>query len=243
MVLVKTIFGQAVQINDIPTAFWHYDGSAWSKFCDVSINGYEVIIQSIAGSTPNNIYAVGYADSTGGDSYKAIIFHFNGSTWEQVNIPIIRNSFYQIFFDENSGKFLINGWTLDTITQYIYSFDGKSINNILSNEDGFILSTISKNIYSTTNGKLFKYINGDFSLFRDFSATNYASGTIGRSEKDFFTTNWDGIGHFNGTDLITIYQKRNNDWFPDGWIVFEKDVFFIRDDSFNTLVIHGKLKD
>jgi hypothetical protein len=208
------------------------------------MEGYHnVVIQSIDGSAPNNIYAVGFADSIDGLTYKAIIYHFNGSAWKQTNIPTIRNSFVQIFFDNNSGKFIIYGWTFETIAQYVYSFDGIRIKNVFSNNEGISLSTIKKNIYASINEKLYKYINEDFTLFKDFSTTNYAGGTIGRSEMDFFSINWDGVGHYNGTDLITIYEKWNNNWSPDGRIVFEKEVFFIWDDSFNTFVIHGRLKD
>jgi hypothetical protein len=239
----NNIWTSSLGTSSLPAAFWHYNGNNWAKFCDIhNIEGYyNVVMQSIAGSAPNNIYAVGFADSIDGQSYKAIIYHFDGSIWKQVNIPNIRNSFAQIFYDYDTKKFIIYGWTFDTIIQYVYSFDGKNLKNIFSNEEGISLSTISNNIYASIEEKLYKYLNGNFNLFKDFSMTNYAGGTIGRSEKDFFATNWDGIGHYNGTDLITIYKKWNNDWSSDGRIVFEKDVFFIWDDGTNTFVIHGKL--
>jgi hypothetical protein len=237
------IWTSSLGINNIPAAFWHYDGTKWSKFSEIIIDGYEVIIQSIAGSAPNNIYAVGYADSIGGQSFKAIIFHFNGNMWKQVNIPIIRNSFGQVFYDESSGKFLIKGWTFDTINQFIYSFTNNSLDNILITQEEATLCSIGKETYLNIKGKILKYQNNNFEILKDFISTNYTGNAWGRNEKDFFTINSDGIGHYNGTDLVTIYQKRNNEWVPDGGIVFEKDVFFIWDDSFNTFVIHGKLKD
>ena len=100
---------------------------------------------------------------------------------------------------------------------------------------------MANNIYAQVGEKLYKYKNGSIDIFKDFSKQNNAGGILGRSEKDFFTINWDGIGHYNGTDLITIYEKWNDDWFPGGGIVFEKDVFFIWDDSYNTFIVHGKL--
>jgi hypothetical protein len=240
----NNIWTSSLGTSSLPAAFWHYNGLAWTKFCEITIEGYyNVVIQDIDGSVPNNMYAVGFADSIDGQTYKAIIFNYNGSAWKQVNIPIIRNSFTQIYYDEDSRRFIIYGWTFETIIQYIYSFDGKNIKKIFSNEEGISLSTINRNIFATIAEKLYRYSNNNFSLFKDFSSTNYAGGTIGRSEKDFFTINWDGIGHYNGTDLITIYEKWNNNWSPDGRIVFDKDVFFIWDDSFNTFVIHGHLKN
>lgn len=240
----NNIWTSSLGTNSLPAAFWHYNGSEWSKFSDISIQGYNnVVIQSIAGSSYNNIYAVGFADSIDGQTYKAIIFHFNGTLWSQENIPNIRNTFIQIFYDQVSGKFLITGWTFDTIDQFLYSYDGNRIQNIFSTQDGVILCSIHQSIYANVSSKLFKFNNGSFEMFKDFNSTNYTGNAWGRSEKDFFTVNSDGIGHYNGTDLITIYKKLNSDWFPGGGIVFEKEGFFIWEDSFSTFIIHGELKD
>jgi hypothetical protein len=231
--------------SSLPAAFWHYNGTVWTKFCDITMEGYyNVVIQSIDGSAPNNIYAVGFADSIDGQSYKAIIFHFNGSTWKQVNIPIIRNSFAQIFYDEDSGKFIIYGWTFDTINQYIYSFDNVRLKNIFTTQEGVRLLTIGKKIYAEVNiYKLLRYHNDEFEFFNDFSSSNYGAAIVGRSEKDLFTINWDGIGHYNGNDLVTIFMKWNNDLFPDGSTVFEKDIYFVWEDYSNTYIVHGELKN
>jgi len=101
---------------------------------------------------------------------------------------------------------------------------------------------IGESIYLVVKNKIYKYQNNTFQSLIDFSTTNYAGAAFGRNEKDFFTINWDGIGHFNGTDLVTIYPKWNNDWAPSGGVIFEKDVYFIWDDSYNTFIVQGKLK-
>jgi hypothetical protein len=235
--------------NDIWTgssdgSMWHYNGTMWSEYSVINIPGYQTfIVQSIAGSSANNVYAVGFADSIDGSTYKGVLVHYNGIEWQQVNIPNIRNSFVQIAFDDVSKSVIFKGWEFDKPDEYIYSFNGKELKNIFHTTMGIDLSSIGKNIYAKTNFKLYKYQNETLSIFKDFSSTNYEGGTWGRSELDFFTINWDGIGHYNGTDLITIYQKKNNDWSPDGAIIFEKDVFFIWNDFFNTFIVHGKLKN
>lgn len=238
----NNIWTASLSTNSIPASFWHYDGSSWLKFCDMNIQGYyHITIQSIAGNDVNNIYAVGFADSINGQSYKAIIFHFNGANWAPINIPDIRNSFVQIFYDSVSGSFLIAGNTFDTINQYVYNFDGKSVRKIYSTQDGVLLCSIGKNIYLQSTGKLFKYENGEFNLFKDFSATNYIGNAWGRSEIDFFTINTDGIGHYNGDNLTTIYEKPSDNWYPSGATIFNKDVFFIWGDSYNDFIVHGML--
>jgi hypothetical protein len=223
-------------------AFWHYDGARWNKFSETVIPNYQqFVVQSIYGKSANDIYAVGFADSIGGNNYKAIIVHYNGITWELVNIPNIHNSFDQILYDESSGKFIITGWIFNQPDEFIYSFNGSTLDNILSSRDGISINSIGKNVYSVIKGKIYNYKNNNFELLIDLSTTSYAGAAFGRSEKDFFTINWDGIGHYNGTDLVTVYPKWNNDWFPNGATVFEKDVFFVWDDSYNTFIVHGKL--
>jgi hypothetical protein len=232
-----------IWIGSSDGAFWHYDGIKWNKFSEIIIPNYQqFIIQSMYGSSPSNIYAVGLADSVDGSNYKGIITHYNGSKWELVSIPTIHTSFDQILYDETSDKFIITGWIINQADESIYTFNGTTLENVFNSQDGVSINRIGQNIYSVLKSKIYKYKNNYFELFLDLSVTSYAGTAYGRNEKDFFTINWDGIGHYNGTDLVTIYPKWNNDWFPNGAIVFEKDVFFIWDDSYNTFIVHGKLK-
>lgn len=233
-----------IWIGSTDGAFWHYDGVLWTRFQETIIPNYrQFVVQAISGKSAKDIYAVGFADSIDGNTYKAIIMHFNGNKWELVNTPTIKQSFDQIFYDETTGKFLIAAWIFNQPEEFIYSFNGIGLDKIFSTQDGVSINKIGKNIYSVVKGKIYKYRNDNFEMFVDLSSTSYAGAAYGRSEKDFFTINWDGIGHYNGTDLFTIYSKQNNDWFFDGGIVFEKDVFFIWDDSYNTFIVHGKLNN
>ena len=234
-----------IWIGSTDGALWHYNGAEWSKFTVINIPNYHsFFVQGISGSSPNNIYAVGFADSIDGSTYKAIIVHYNGTKWVQVNIPTVKNSFTEIQYAKNTNEFLIKGNVFENSIEFIYKFNGidliELVNNSSNSED-ISLNTIGSEVYLAWQGKIYRYENSKLNLFKDFSEIQYAGKVWGRTEKDFFTINWDGIGHYNGTDLITIYKKWNDDWFPGGGIVFEKDVFLIWDDSYNTFIVHGKL--
>lgn len=232
-----------IWIGSTDGAFWHYDGTTWNKFSETVIpNFQQFIVQSMCGNNPNNIYAVGYADSIDGSTYKAIIMRFDGVKWSQVNIPVIKNSLNKILYDKVTNKFLITSWIFNQSNELIYSFDGINLENIFSTQEGTSIYMIGENIYSVVKSIIYKYQNNRFESLIDFSTTNYAGAAYGRNEKDFFTINWDGIGHYNGTDIVTIYPKWTNDWSPSGGIVFEKDVFFIWEDSYNTFIVHGRLQ-
>ncbi len=242
----RGIWGTAsnnIWIGSTDGAFWRYDGVNWNRFSEITIPNYQqFIVQSMCGRSANDIYAVGFADSIGGNTYKAIIAHFNGTKWELVNIPVLKQSYKQIFFDSVTSNFIISSWIFNQPDEYIYSFDGKNLKQIYSGQDGLTLAQVGNTIYVQIKQQLFKYHKDIIEPFKDFTTYNYIGNAFGRTEMDFFTINWDGIGHYNGTDLVTIYQKQNIDWASGGGIVFEKDVFFIWDDSYNTFIVHGKLQ-
>ena len=231
-----------IWIGSTDGTFWHYNGVKWDKFSETTIPNYQqFVVQSMCGTSSNEIYAVGFADSIGGSTYKAIIMRFNGTKWELVNIPTIKNSLNKILYDKKANMFLISSWIFDKPDQIIYSFDGTSLKNVFSTQDGSSIYNIGDLVYLVVKNKIYKFHNNTFEPLIEFSQSNYAGAAFGRTEKDFFTINWDGIGHYNGTDLITVYPKWNNDWAPGGGIIFEKDVYFIWDDSYNTFIVHGKL--
>jgi hypothetical protein len=241
----RGIWGTAsnnIWIGSTDGAFWRYDGVNWNRFSEITIPNYQqFIVQSMCGSSANNIYAVGFADSIGEYSYKGIISRYNGINWEFVDITRISESFKQIIYDNVSNKFLICSWVFNQPDEYIYSFDGTNLKKIYSSTEHLTLTNIGHKIFLSENKKLLEYKNESFELFIDFTSTDNVGNAYGRTEMDFFTINWSGIGHYNGTDLVTIYPKWNNDWGPGGGIVFEKDAFFIWDDSYNTFIVHGKL--
>ncbi|MEJ5263375.1 MAG: hypothetical protein WHT45_11880 [Ignavibacterium sp.] len=79
-------------------------------------------------------------------------------------------------------------------------------------------------------------------MFKDFSATNFDGYAFGRNDFDIITANSDGIGQYNGRDLKTIYPKWNIELNRIGSILFENDFYYVWEDSYNTFIIHGKLK-
>lgn len=234
-----------IWIGSTDGAFWHFDGFQWSKFQETVIPDHrQFVVQWMCGNRANNIYAVGFADSIAGNSYKAIIMHYNGVKWDLVNIPTIQQSFKQIYYDENSGNFIIAAWEFDTPNEYIYSFDGTSLIQIYSTTEGIYLSNIGKDVIAIVNHSILYKIQQDkIELFKNFSSTIFSGFAAGRNEKDVLTSNQDGIGHYNGIDLKTIYPKWNIELNRIGSIIFENDFYYIWEDSYKTFIVHGKLNN
>ena len=70
---LNTVFGATsaeVWIGDSYGTFWRNTGSGWQKFQQVSLVGFDrIVITSIYGSSPNYLYAVGFADQYNGTDY------------------------------------------------------------------------------------------------------------------------------------------------------------------------------
>ncbi|NWF88211.1 MAG: hypothetical protein HXY50_01980 [Ignavibacteriaceae bacterium] len=110
------IFGFAsndVWIGTAEGAFWNYNGSSWREVVKLTLPEYNrIYIENIWGPAPNNIYAVGFAENTSTNDYKAILLNFNGIKWEFVQIPKIKLSFTNILKQNSSGLFIINAYDL-----------------------------------------------------------------------------------------------------------------------------------
>jgi hypothetical protein len=195
------------------------------------------------GKAANEIYAVGFAESDSGQyKYKGIIMHYDGKSWEQVNLPDLRVIFGQIYYNQETDEYLIMGLINETGENMIYLFDRKSLKEILRNKNGYCLNKMVGKIYLNDGSqKIYRYDKSQFNLFKDFTGTIYGGRIWGRSEVDFFTENRDGIGHYNGTDIITIFKEFSNEWTMNELIVFDNEVFSTWQDLI-TVSIHGKLK-
>ena len=78
-------------------------------------------------------------------------------------------------------------------------------------------------VYFVINQKIYKCINDELILWKDFTWTNYYGTFQGRNEKDYFAAEYDGIYHYNETDLINLYPTQKLEL--GGEAIFDKDVF------------------
>lgn len=194
------------------------------------------------GTTPNEIYAVSFFAQKENGEYKGIIMHYDGKNWEQVGIPDLIVIFAEILYNPETDEYIMFGFVNETGENIIYLFDRKSLKEIARYRNAIELSKVENKIYlNDGTQRIYRYDKTKFNLFKDFTGTNYSGRMWGRSEIDFFTDNRDGIGHYNGTNLVTVFKRFSNDWSIYESIVFENDFFSTwRNDT--TVSIHGKLK-
>ncbi len=245
-----TIYGFAS--NDIWIGFfngslYHYNGFNWTENTTIIIDKLgPMVISDIWGNSSSDIYAVGYAGFVGGD-YKGIIAHFDGSKWNVLDIPDTKTIFIRIRKETNKNNYLIQSESIQETQPgrlKLYELSGTSLNQILKTQDAITLSRINGQTYVGINKKIYKF-NNKLEIWKDFSATKFPrrGWTLwGRTENDFFTMNNDGIAHYNGTDLVTLYKT--GILFITSALIFKSDVYFYKWDAFSeaNIIIHGKLK-
>lgn len=238
-----------VWLGSYGNTIWHYDGNILSKFQDYSIPNYPLAgIQGIWGDNPNNVYAVGFADSS--NILRGVIQQFNGNQWETIYLSDKNETFSQIYKDPLSNDcYVLSGRNNDnnnTDSLIIYLFDGKNLKEI-SSLDFFAghsssLAYIASQVYFVLDNGVYLYNNG-FKLLFDVGYTNFDRGICGRNGNDIFLCMKDGISHYNGTDIQYLYNFHKGIHLLGAPAIFDKEIFFLAYDFVNNLnlVIRGKL--
>jgi hypothetical protein len=233
---------------------YRYSNGQFNQFGNnLRLDGYSMTtLMKFWGNGPNDIYAVGSAYKTIDSQLYIIIMHFDGNTWNYVIKPEIKGQFLDIKRGINDSPY----YYLVSLSEYIdstsiYEFDGKTLKRIYYQSDmdeNFVgMFSVNNDIYFGFDKKVLKYNYkfNSFTILNDFKGTNVRtmSNLIGRSKNDIFINMNDGIGHYNGNDIQTLFKLNNTILFSDA-MLFEKDVFFICPDPArrNFFIVHGQLK-
>jgi len=172
---------------------WHYDGSEWSVVrLRESLGGF--YLESIHGSSSNNVWAVGSRQSSGDDFYKSYIMQYNGVSWkehliEQENglyVPMSKNIVFSVYAVSETEVWACGAGGL------VYHYDGTSwdvdtLNNPLTTgtfhlrkivgngSNKFMLSTNAKDWNTTTHYYIYKYKEGTWEIVDTFTSEEYYS--------------------------------------------------------------------
>ncbi len=235
-----------VWLGNSSSSIWRYNGYQWQQFGNYSIEGFkQVVIQNFDGLSSDDIYGVGFAESTNGVDYKGIIIHYDGEKWSFVNIPPIEVGFADGKIEQESNTLLLEGTDYATTgwVNKVHAWDGNQLKEIYSGGPYASVGNIQHEVLITINQKIYKYTDGQLVLWKNLTGSEY-SGKVwcGRNENDFFIASANGMGHFNGQDFKTLFRTNLT---INGGYIFDKDVFFIYADNNKVginIVVHGILK-
>ena len=225
-------------------SLWHYNGSELSLFSKTQIDScWPFKISWIDGSSEKDIYAVGFADKKSG-GYKGIIMHYDGVKWNLVDIPVMQISFIQILYNKAFGNYIVYGIYFEKPETEVFLFDGKNLKKIFESKIEGSIGVVGNKVYFTYRSDIYKYEDTTYKKIISLDKNIYQNSAIGNSEKDFFTINRDGLGHYNGTDLVTLWKKTKSDQSASCLKCIDDEIFSVwqgnRTDT--TYFVHGKLR-
>jgi len=249
---LESVFGFAqndVWACDAPGGnILHYDGVHWNLFGHYALPGfYSLALNNIWGKSPNDIYAVGGADSLTGNGYKGIIMHYDGASWRFINIQNIKIGFSWIKRDNSTGGNFVMGTRFEPTgdSVKIFTFRDQALSQIYVGTDGSLsFNSIDERVFFTDSRRILLFSDTSFSVLHDFSNANVRLGFLyGRGDKDIIAGGTldgkRGVLQFNGTDVQMIYETPLSIF---SMLLLPKDVFILAHDSAYPIIIHGVLR-
>lgn len=227
---------------------WHFDGKEWLKLGTYAIEGYKfVYISNFCGRNPQNIYGVGSAWKAG-DITLGTIIHYNGKEWTYIDIEETNYCFSDIRYNSEDGKYYIQAYLWGPPETFkIFTFDGKSIQDIFTTSKTLTINNVGDKIYIVAGKQIYQIRNEKLELWKDYSNEKFFNRMWGTNENNIFYITGDGadqfaVSHYNGNNLEVLYKT---DKICHEALVFEKEVFFLgfNPDSWTNAIIHGKLKE
>jgi hypothetical protein len=240
-----------VWLSNISGILWHFNGEKWEEPLQLKVDGYSwLVLQSIWGTSENEIYSVGFASPYYGaeSGMIGIIFKYDGKKWTQLQIISSELHFLEIRKTIN-GNLVFYVWNEKAGELSFYTYDGNELKKLFVT-DGMLsaLERIGDQLFFSKDQVIYEYKDKSYQVWKDFTSSEYY-GTIFcyRSVKDIFTRTTDGkgIGHYNGSDFKVIHTVEGSRFLILTGIAFEKDVYFLIQDytTMKTRILHGKLKD
>ncbi len=245
-----------VYISD-PIALWGYENNLWignDKGCiwkftgdsytqqltDFKVDGTLTIFYVMAGSSSNEIYAVG------SNRNYAIIMKYNGSSWYLDKKLTDSGGFNQIKYCPKNNKYYLVSFLAD-YSNRIYEYDRKNLKMIYelppSNSSPGI-SEIDGYIYMVIGKKIYRYFNGNMEFIFEVNDPNFGGVVWGRNRNDIIIRMKDGIAHYNGTDWKYLFKSLDPITLSPNSMIFKNDVFIPakNERTGSNIIYHGILK-
>ncbi len=230
---------------------WKYDGS-WDKFAQLSTDGHtDIVFNDIWGESSNNFYVFGGYPDTNRYYNNSFIAHYYNNNWLVMDTKEISGIVGKLF--KNSSDNRINvltykaGGGLFPDSTIIYEYDQTNFKKIYSSiwtgGQQADISLINNEVYFVLGYQLAKRSNGQFQTFLQVDNHNFYQRIWGRNSKDIFLLMYDGLMHYNGSNIEYLFHFNKSRTQIFGAALFEKDVYFLVSEGQTNLnlIYHGKL--
>jgi hypothetical protein len=248
--------GQSADPDHNGSAISHWNGNLWGQYFyyNPAPDSFSIVIaQDIWGSRSTEVYACGVLSYSSaiepqGTSMRGFLLRYDGSKWKEVakgdsgyqyQFGIVRGERGDVFVQEFRG-----GHSGEDSTIIYKLSDGqlKIIYTMIGYSSDRRIGTVGDELYFPLGNDVYTYSNGAF--VKEFSVDNpaYNHHLYGRNRYDIFISMWDGLVHYNGTDMEYLYRWPEGAYYIEGAILFEKEVFLLLGSGYANVVLHGTLK-
>jgi len=224
---------------------WRYIDNEWILEFEPEIEGYSNVNLSDIWGIGNGVYAAGFTCGYIGNNYiyRGVIYNYNGNQWQLLNYSNnIEVVFGFIRYRKTPYNIFVTGTEItDTgLIEKLYSIENNTLIELYSGRDFVDIFHMGNEVYLLIGKIIYKYYNNNLVVWKDFSNTSYLGRLWGESEADIFVQTSEGIGHYNGTDIITIYET---DLQIKCGIRFNNEIFIAlqNQETDEDIIIHGKL--
>ncbi len=206
-------------MNNGNGGMWHYDGNEWSIVILRAEIGPVGTLNSVHGSSSNNVWAVG------GSIDYATILQYNGVNWKKHLVsynrdglsgtPLARNEVFDVYAESETEVWACGAGGL------VYHYDGTSwdvdtldnplttgtfhLRKIVGNgSNKYMLSTNAKDWNTSSHYYIYKYTEGTWEIIDTFTSEEYYSFGV----TDMYYSSF-GELHTVGPE---IFKYQINDW-------------------------------
>lgn len=238
-ILGWSIYGNSEEefwIGDSEGKIFNFHNEVVTKYGPFTKSGFlDLVLYKFIDAPNNQLYVVGGSLKKDEQKYYSNILKFNGENWKYIINPEEKGIFFDIKrgIKDSENYYLLSWESIEDDSIGIYEFDGQKIKLIktFGRESHTEIYSANGHIYFYFDKKMHQYINDEFRLMKDLSNSKAIGREIyGRSINDFFISTEDGIGHYNGNNLKTIFSLGFPSWIMNA-IVFENDIFLLLTDQ------------
>ncbi len=228
---------------------WNYKKDTFSSSHQFLYEGKEIDFLSLAGKNDSEIYAGGGKNVP--MNRDAILYKYNVNSWQLNKILKNNGNITRIRYSTTNSRYYIltsldNATLSDTVRLYEYNGNDLKViyQNYISENTSCVMNDINGYLYVTIGHNIFRYYKDNFEKILELNNPNFGGQTWGRNKNDIFIRMFDGLMHYNGSDVQYILKFPPDMRFGTSASVLEKDIFlhaFDNKTGYN-IIYHGTLK-
>lgn len=238
-------YGNKIWIGNFNGCIWQFAGDSYQE----QVSFYKLgdrftVFVNMGGSTENEIYIAGgyYLNNI---AYP-MLMKFDGTSWKLDRKIEEPSGILQFKYSQRNDRYYLTIVNSDN-SETVYEYDRNNLKEICSypqSNTGPTLAVIDGYAYVVIENKINRYVNDKMEQITEVNLPNFGRMVWGRSRNDIFIRMFDGLAHYNGSDMQYLFKTSANTALAPNMAIFDKDIFInVKDYTTGyNIIYHGALK-